>query len=466
MRILATILLLLMALGARAINQIDSIVTITNIPTGLSQTLTVNGNTRAWTNLQTSTTFLTNLTSAPLATTNMFAQIGASPFAGGIDETWFSPTGIVLHGTIGGAMTVTSAGGWASIAFTTNPVTPASAFRVPIEIETSTNRTNFASLALKAISDYSTQAFATNSASVSNLIQKGAGVLQTVAAPVQFNALTNSIVQSLKMRRASPASYILMENAGATTNFISLNDDTTLGIFGGIPTSPTTWTNLTPDPSSVLNFFSLSRLFPIMDNAIGSGTTNLFTAGIIFSNNAPVFASSLLSSNGATLKGAANPLTLTNASGAFSGLTVTNLQVLGGNSSNTTMDASTIIGSNYVAGRFAFKAGTYGSLINGNVAAIPLGTNQVVELSGGTTVSQIAGFAATGDGDERLLRISGAVTNWIVNEANSPFSTDPTAANRIVTGSGGDIALTNQPSFIRIRYRGTSSRWEVTSFTR
>ena len=42
--------------------------------------------------------------------------------------------------------------------------------------------------------------------------------------------------------------------------------------------------------------------------------------------------------------------------------------------------------------------------MNGNNAGIALGTNQVVELSGATTIAFIAGFAATGDGDERVLR--------------------------------------------------------------
>lgn len=124
-----------------------------------------------------------------------------------------------------------------------------------------------------------------------------------------------------------------------------------------------------------------------------------------------------------------------------------------------------LVGSNYVSGRFVYKAGAVTSLINGNNGGILLGTNQTVELSGGTTIAQIAGFAATSDGDERLLRFTGAVTNWVVNESGSVFSTDAVAANRIKTGTGGDIKLTNQPAWLRVRYRGATAFWEVTDFS-
>jgi hypothetical protein len=138
--------------------------------------------------------------------------------------------------------------------------------------------------------------------------------------------------------------------------------------------------------------------------------------------------------------------------------------LVSGNLEPTSARFTNVVGSNYLSGRFASLAGTYSSLVNGNNAAIPTGTNSVLELSGGTTISQIAGFAATGEGDEFEARFSGAVTNWIVNEANSAFSTDATAANRIKTGTGGDITLTNQPSWARFRYR--SSRWELKQWSR
>lgn len=133
---------------------------------------------------------------------------------------------------------------------------------------------------------------------------------------------------------------------------------------------------------------------------------------------------------------------------------------------STYANLTTIVGTNRVAGSIRYTAGTVTSLVNGNNAGIILPTNTVVELSGASTIAQIAGFAASQDGDTRLLRFTGAVTNWIVNEANSSFSTDGTAANRIVTGTGGDITQTNQPAWVKIRYRATSSRWEILDHSR
>ncbi len=122
---------------------------------------------------------------------------------------------------------------------------------------------------------------------------------------------------------------------------------------------------------------------------------------------------------------------------------------------------TSIVDSNTLYGTLELKAGSVSTLVNGNNAGIILSTNSLVELSGGTTISQIAGFAASRDGDTRLLRFTGAITNIVVNEANSIYSTDPTSVNRIVTGTGGDFYMTNQPAWMKVRYRAASSRWEV-----
>ena len=62
--------------------------------------------------------------------------------------------------------------------------------------------------------------------------------------------------------------------------------------------------------------------------------------------------------------------------------------------------------------------------------------------------------------------MSGPVTNIVVNEVDGTWSTDGTAARRIVTGTGASLYLTNTPSWLRMIYRAASSRWEVTSYSR
>jgi PAS domain-containing protein len=123
-------------------------------------------------------------------------------------------------------------------------------------------------------------------------------------------------------------------------------------------------------------------------------------------------------------------------------------------------------GSNFLSGRLATGTSTNYTLVNGNNAGILTGTNAVLDLRGATTIAQIAGFVATGDGDELEVRFSGAVTNWIINHTGSSFSTDGTAANRIRTGTGGDITQTNQPAWAKFRYHGADALWDLKSYSR
>lgn len=124
---------------------------------------------------------------------------------------------------------------------------------------------------------------------------------------------------------------------------------------------------------------------------------------------------------------------------------------------------STFRGTNNWNGDIAYTARTYSSLVNGFNTGIILGTNHVVELSGGTTISTIASFVAERDGSEHEVRLSGAITNIVANESGAESGS---ATYRITTGTGGDIALTNQPAYIRVRYRTTANRWELISWSR
>lgn len=126
----------------------------------------------------------------------------------------------------------------------------------------------------------------------------------------------------------------------------------------------------------------------------------------------------------------------------------------------------TVAGTNKWQGDLSYSRYSNSGIINGNNSGILIGTNVVVELSGGTTIAQYAGFVASRDGDYRIVRMSGAVTNVIV-DANDPiWSPDGTAARRITTGTGGALLLTNQPSWIKMMYRTASTSWEVLDHSR
>ncbi len=126
--------------------------------------------------------------------------------------------------------------------------------------------------------------------------------------------------------------------------------------------------------------------------------------------------------------------------------------LVSGSQSNTTFR-----GTNVINGRVDFTPRNNTGLANGNNAGVVLGTNTYVRLSGATTIAYLGGFAAEQDGSFHILRISGSITNTFGNESG----VDATAANRIVTGTGGDLSYTNNPLVIGIIYDGTTSRWNL-----
>jgi hypothetical protein len=119
-------------------------------------------------------------------------------------------------------------------------------------------------------------------------------------------------------------------------------------------------------------------------------------------------------------------------------------------------------GTNILNGRLDLKSRANTGLANGNNAAVVLGTNVYIRLSGATTIGVVCGFAAEQDGSFHIVEIGGAVTNTIANQSG----VDPAAANRIVTGTGGDVSFTNSPTVIQVIYNATDSRWKIVSFLR
>jgi len=128
-----------------------------------------------------------------------------------------------------------------------------------------------------------------------------------------------------------------------------------------------------------------------------------------------------------------------------------------------TQTNTTFTGTNNWNGDLAYSARTYSGLVNGFNTGILLGTNVVVELSGGTTIATIGSFIAERNGAEHEIRLSGGITNVIANESGAE---SVNTSYRITTGTGADVPLTNQPAWIRIRYRTASSRWELMSWSK
>jgi len=115
----------------------------------------------------------------------------------------------------------------------------------------------------------------------------------------------------------------------------------------------------------------------------------------------------------------------------------------------------TLTGSNQLSGTLRITSRAAATLANGNNAGVPLGTNTMVDLSGATTIAYVHGFLAGVEDEVKEVRLAGAVTNFFANQSG----VDATAENRIITGTGGDVWSTNNPTYLGLRYKG--SRWEI-----
>lgn len=124
-----------------------------------------------------------------------------------------------------------------------------------------------------------------------------------------------------------------------------------------------------------------------------------------------------------------------------------------------------IKGSNTVIGGFAFTRLNNTSLANGANAAIDIGTNAsekvYIKVSGPTAAFSLNGFANPRDG--RIIYVQNS-TGYALTVANDS-GIEPVAAYRIYTGTGADIAYTNNPTLLTFVYDSSAARWILQTVT-
>jgi hypothetical protein len=203
MRNLPAILLVLFAAfcsRTEAADRITATVAVTNAPIGNTNKITINGNVRSFTNSVTGSpgTLVQETNSIPWTATNLLNQLTAYR----VSQFHFlgssASTNVRITGAVGEALTVTLAGGWGTVTYTTQTVaSPTIVVRVPLSVEPASNRTLVASELVKGISDNSTNAFATNAVAMSNYITKGASPPQSIASELRVAGNINNGANSL-----------------------------------------------------------------------------------------------------------------------------------------------------------------------------------------------------------------------------------------------------------------------------
>lgn len=409
-RILA-FLLLFVALGVNGatLNKITATVTVTSAPTLNGYTLTVNGNVRTWTNnvVVSQSQILTNLTAAG-SKTNMLAQIGlnAYPNVAAVDN---GATSVKLVGNSGTAMTVTLGGGWGTVVYTTNVVAALTDARVPWDAEPSAGQQTNITSGVTAMLNASPNTNAINDFSLAASNLMGLHTTQTVAGAKSMTNKANLY-------------------SGNLANVFSTNE-TALGTLdlGGI------------------RFDISARGVDVFDYSSGAYVLSITNGGLW------VTASGFLTLASGTP--ALNKVLASDASGHANwqyipGLTNAALRGIYFDSTNTFP-----AGSDAAFGRFSLS-----SLATGVNAAIPVGTNVFVEVSGPGAAFTINGIAGGRDGKFLIILNQTTFNMTIAHDSG----TDPTPANRIYTMTGADRATTGNGAAMFI-YSGAASRWILIS---
>lgn len=407
--------------------------------------ITVSGNTRTFTNDVSSNPtalILTNATAA-VSATNYFTHIGLTRYPG-VTARMTNATTVQLVGD--GTLTMTISGAFGYVTRATNASGASTVVYYPVDTLPASARTNQASDLVYSLR-YSTTAAPTNSPALANHMSLGPQPQMAANKILTNSTLVRGTIQGHTFFYGTNFFYLgsLIDNAeGDQWNFNqsgSRNTNTAARLSDISTLSNSVFLELASSNKSV------SGKWTFEGNTSFSGSN--FIAGPIYADSGIILGDALYASD-ISEWWTFNPTGLADEN---SPIRYKDLNGLG--QSNTTFS-----GTNNWNGDLALQARANSSLANGGNAGVILGTNVVISLSGATTTATLAGFAAEREGAFHIVRLSGAVSHVIANESGL----DSTAANRITTGTGGDITLTNQPAFIQLRYSGT--RWELINWTR
>lgn len=440
-----------------------------------------------------------------------------------------SSTNVTVRGLVGGAMVVTIQGGWGHVTYSTQTVSsPTIVVRVPISSEAATNRVFIADGLFDAIKDYGTDSFDTNAVQLTNFITKGASPEQTIASPLDLrgpirNQGSGTAVIATNLENHGRA--FRSPGSGAVSTQIGSNSTATatrsvaLGVSANASAADSIAIGVSPTASGQFSaaIGNSASATAQAATALGQGAD---ASGV---NSTAIGASANSSGRNASAVGNSATATETNAVAVGVGATASAYRSIAIGDDNTaaseigaiaigaeavaqyqdsvaigpsdsgtgeivsttktnqirlgttrhtvsvpglidspTSTNSTHAGTNLWNGDISFQRRANSSPVNGDNAGVVLGTNVVIAITGPTTIGSYVGFLAERGDSFHFIRFSGAVTNIIKNQSG----VEPTAANRIITGTGGDLALTNEPSWIQVIRNGSSDRWEVIAHSR
>lgn len=521
MRTLLTIAALLgLILPSRAADQLITLrITLTNSPAN-GAILTVNGDSRTWTNevsAPPTQVLATNVIGANA--TNLFAHLALYGFAGPLALDFASSNQVTLRGRANQAISASVSAGWASLSYSTNLLTNLITVRVPAAAESQAIRRFVADELVKTIGDNAlTSQIPASAAAFAQFVDTSEA--QTVAGAKDFTSgsgrwrgeMTNGVLRRVRIE---------YDIYGSGIQFHDLNGDQVFDLRADIQGFPslfftypdpdgTNAATIDPQPHHILTYSTATN------KLASKSIPNTWTATQTF--NAPIAIGA-----GASVSGVVTGGHLLGAT--FSG-TISNLQ--GGTISNTTLFATKVdynrpesgiyyrdqnddivtsiraddhgVPSLYlsygsptatdpyfglpaapnilswatatnsfgakalpntwtaaqtIAHQLLFSGTVISSLANGNNAGVNVGNAVWAKLTVGPTAAfTIAGLAGGSDGRLVILYNATSQNMTIANQSGI----ESTAANRIVTMTGADVATTGSGAAVFI-YDANASRW-------
>lgn len=472
--------------NAAAADRITATVTVTNAPTTNGMTFIVNASTRTWTNsvVTPSSQVLTNAGIAG-STTNLYNHLLSTPPASVVP--FMTASNIIrLDARTGTPLSVSGAGFYFSVTYSTQTVAnPSADVVVPYTAIPSSERPRYTGGLVDWLNLSGTNSFYENSTSVANLL--GNTNFQTV---VGIKIFTNVLGQWFGIISNSPAisgNFVTVSNGiwwtGKLVNPISTNGAN----YGNAFRSPGTGIDSDQFGSGAVagGDFSMAIGFNAnssgenslaIGNTAGAGGDNSVSIGNISeslgNSSVALGVNTFADADNSVALGAAATVdpahTGSVAIGTLAATTKANQIVLGSASHVVTVagyfENARFLGTNNFPAQsdIAFGRFPVTSLANGNNAAMPVGTNVFIEVSGPSAAFTINGINAAGaQRDGKLLVILNQTTfNMTIAHESG---TDPTAANRIVTMTGADRATTGNGT-ATLMYSGAASRWILIGF--
>lgn len=503
--------LLLVGVSLPAAELVTSTVTLTNLPTGNTNTITINGSTRTWTNAASSSpsTQIQTTNSVVNSATNLYLHLATYTPGAGFIISQTTASNVTIKSLPGVALTVSIAGLWASVSYVTNQTTNTFSVRVPITVENATNQTNIASLLVSAL-NLATNSLNTNAPALGNFLTKGASPRQTISGPVTFSSLsgtnsglTNGVISgavlvgtvstglvnygaALRSEGTGGNSFQVGSNAQAIGSLsMAIGNGAVAGSLNSMAVgNASTATNINTTAvgygaQATTNYATAvgTGAQASADNAVAVGegviTSGSFGIGI-GDGDTQASAYSSIALGRASVASAGSSIAL----GASSSAGYSNSVAIGGSATVTTtnqirMGTSTEIVS--VPGSLEVIGNSIGLTLTGTnrqsgipvmrletITSVAAGNNTVRATNAGVrvtgtpgaswTVASLAGIGVDGQSFE-IYNDSG-FTITIANESGF----DGTAANRIRTMTGADhTGGTN--GVYTFRYDGNRSRW-------